>query len=59
MSATADPAGSDPVADDGQAAAAAGTSARIRLEEAVGRELAVRLVSALTGDHTRVDDPAA
>jgi hypothetical protein len=36
--------------------AVAGASARTRLEDAVGRELAVRLVSALSGPQRRDGD---
>jgi hypothetical protein len=33
----------------------AGSAARLKLEKAVGRELALRLVLALTGPHARPD----
>jgi hypothetical protein len=54
MLAAAQPSDSDPAGDNARALAGpAGLSARVRLEDAVGPELALRLVSALTGSHGR------
>jgi hypothetical protein len=54
MPAAAQPSESDPTSHNiRDLVGPAGLSARVRLEEAVGPELALRLVSALTGPHGR------